>query len=397
MNLNNTLLYGSASSGKLKVWKAYTDYAVVPALGIKITKEWGYADGKQQVKDIYVTVGKNIGKANETTITEQAKLKLEQLYDAQLKSGYFKSETELNANNSILPQLAHQYSKKKHLLHGPDEIFIKNVYLQPKLNGIRCLAFKVDETTIKYLSRSGKLFKNFKHITKDLLSMLTIGDIVDGELFTQTVPFEIIASLVNSDDEDVVVGNYDITQLQYHLYDKFSSDAFITRYSAIASAMNCLSVKLVETTKVLNMTEVRSKFEAYVTAGYEGVMLRDDTVPYMQGQRSNGLLKYKIMLSDEFLIHKIYLAANDPTKVQIICVNHNVDPESPHRYFDVGSVKGTKEYNVETYFNNKEALEGVAYLTVDYQALSLYSVPLFPVGIALREGEVVNNIFVPTV
>lgn len=397
MIFNNINLYGLSSSGKYKVWKASTDYTVDPALGIKITKEWGYEDGKSQVKDIYVTSGKNLGKANETTISEQAKLKLDQLYDAQLKDGYFLNKADLDLDKSILPQLAHQYSKKKHLLHKSDEVFINDVYLQPKLNGIRCLATKISETDIQYLSRSGKLFKNFKHITTELLSVLKVGDVVDGELFSRSIPFEIIASLVNSDDEDVCVFDYKIIQLEYHLYDKYSTDNFITRYNSIGSFVNCNSVKLVETVKVANMAEVRTKFTTYVENDYEGVMLRDNLVPYLQGQRSNGLLKYKTMLSDEFLISKIYLAANDPLKVQILCVNHNVPEDSPYRYFDVGSIKGTKEHNLQTYFSNKEALENIAYLTVDYQALSLYCVPLFPVGIALRAGQVINSIFTPTV
>jgi len=46
------------------------------------------------------------------------------------------------------------------------------------------------------------------------------------------------------------------------------------------------------------------------------------------------------------------------------------------------------------YYNNRKLLENKAYLTIDYQTLSEYKVPLFPVGIDIREGEIVDGVFV---
>ena len=54
--------------------------------------------------------------------------------------------------------------------------------------------------------------------------------------------------------------------------------------------------------------------------------------------------------------------------------------------------------NIKNYFNKKEELVDKMYLTVDYQTLSKYNVPLFPVGIVLRKGyRDKNNNFVAEV
>ena len=69
------------------------------------------------------------------------------------------------------------------------------VYIQPKLDGVRCLFTKKGA-----FSRSGKKFKNLAHIEKDLKSFFnkSPNTILDGELYNHDLRnnFEKIISLV---------------------------------------------------------------------------------------------------------------------------------------------------------------------------------------------------------
>lgn len=410
-----TTVYGQSSKGKIKQWSATSSFDVTPK-GIAIIVTWGYygEQFKKQNKTIYVTSGKNIGKSNETTITEQTILKINQLYEEQLDNGYVVDLNQLTTVTEEVdyaipkkPQLAHKFKDKKHLIKTDEHGCLTVTYFgQPKLNGTRCFATKVSESQMMFSSRSGKLFKEFTHFSKDLLPILEVGDILDGEIFNVNIPFENIQSLVNSDSLQYTVndsdGNilYKVEDLQLHLYDCIkvnTNKVFVQRLADLTQFSTLLvssaSIKFVTTTLFKQFYEFAELFSKYVAEGYEGLMLRNSQGLYKFGYRTADLIKYKEMLQDEFLIVDIYLADNDPTKVQILCKNR-FEKDS---FFDVGSVKGNKLENLKKYYDNRESLINKAFLTVDYQALSEYNVPLFSVGVDLRAGTLVDNVFVPEV
>ena len=89
------------------------------------------------------------------------------------------------------------------------------------------------------------------------------------------------------------------------------------------------------------------------------------------------------MEDEEFKIKSIYLAENDNQKVMFVLYNHHNLADENYSSFDC-FIKGDKEVNLE-YFNNQQYYIN-KWLTVQYQTLSKYNVPLFPVGLAIREG-----------
>lgn len=409
---NNIWLYAYSSKNKIKMWRAYLQ-PVDNSSSINIVIEWGYKDQKISRKITTVSKGKNIGKVNETSIQQQAELELKYLYTKQFDSGYV---TDINQyQQPISAMLAHKYKDRQHTLVWPDENNFTEetaLYVSPKLNGIRLNIFINAEGEIKkYQSRSGKLFKDLSHITRSLKDSISnfkgTPVVLDGELYNHNIPFEILASLINSDDyvEVEVDGKtYKTEDVDFHIYDVIFLEErelpFYKRYKfLIENIVTSGSVKYLENYWIKNYSELQENFKEYISAGYEGLMLRTPTGIYECDKRSNHLLKYKVMEQDEFLIHSIYLAENDSSKVQIICVNKYVeDINSPHRYFNISSLKGNKELNYNKYFLNKNNLENKAYLTVDYQALSEYSVPLFAVGVDVREGVLdENNKFIPSI
>ena len=398
---NGDSLYGFASSGKVKTWKASSDFELNEAGHVTITVEWGYKDGARQTKLRTVKSGKNKGKVNETTVQQQAALQLEQLYKSQLDSNYVYEEDleTLKANPPKNAMLAHPFAKRSHTLPVDAEgNFTEEVYAQPKLNGIRCETRKTTGDEINFISRTNKPFTKFDHLIENASDVLEIGKSLDSELFNKDLIFEHIASMVNADsdrniyDEDGKV-LHTVDELQLHTYDLMGYDdlTFKERYEILEGMQERFhaNIVLVETVLVKSLTHMKQLFTHWRSLGYEGLMLRLGSGKYEYSKRSNSLLKYKEMEQAEFRIDDIYAAENDPNKVMF-----KLWSEEGQAHFDC-ALKGDKNENLK-YLKEPTTYIG-QYLTVDYQALSQYNMPLFPVGIAVRKGTLVDGKFIPDV
>lgn len=410
--MNNVILYTLDSKGKTRYWKASSDLKIEEEK-ITIVIEYGVLGSEKFIiKNRYVKSGKNIGKSNETTIEEQAELELGYLYQKQLDDGYV-----LDLNDYVepkRPQLAHKYNDRKHTVKWASLQDVRSMeklyYASKKLNGVRCFIFMKDGKVSKFESRTGKAFKFFTHIANDLIGYKYCIDkdlsedevILDGELFNVNIPFEILCSLINSDEyvevldpetnkvwstNDVQFHCYDIiplTEEPWNFYDRFVD------YLGLPSTNNIIRV----TSEVVESEEnMISLAKEWIKEGYEGLMLRYGGAFYEFGKRSIYLLKFKIMEDEEFKIKDIYLAENDDQKVMFILYNHHNSNDENYCSFDC-FMKGDKELNLN-YFNNKNQFIN-NWLTVQYQTLSKYKVPLFPVGIGIREGVEVDGKFEPS-
>jgi ATP-dependent DNA ligase len=109
----------------------------------------GQVGGAMQTTSTKVAVGKNIGKKNETTAFEQACLEAESKWKKQQDKGYCESLTDLSDAKLYLPMLAKSFKDYGHKIKFP-------CYVQPKLDGIRCIAHKTQAGQIQLLSRKGK-------------------------------------------------------------------------------------------------------------------------------------------------------------------------------------------------------------------------------------------------
>lgn len=397
--MNDVQLYGIDSKGRIKLWKAYTTYIPNTDDHIEVIAVWGLQEGKAQTKVTLIKAGKNLNRANATTKVQQADIKLNTMYNEQLDSGYVQDINDLYDQDKIeaalRPTLAHTWNDKKHL-YGLDlrGMFVKSLVGQYKLNGVRCFAKKVAEDKIEYKSRSGQVFKDFPHITRLLLPVMELHDLLDGELYTHGVPLEaIVSTITGQDDRDVSI-------LQYHVYDSIQARYLQTLDVYTTNGCNYLNRFLIGFTisdnpyvfkvQTVDLPDYESIIEMHSDAvrdGYEGIMIRDLLSEYQFNQRSSNLLKYKIMLTDEFLIKDVYLAENDSSKVQIVVENHLKGDGST---FELSSVLGDRLVSKELYYHNKDSVIG-RYITVDYQALSVHGVPVFGVGVCLREGTVASD------
>ena len=200
----------------------------------------------------------------------------------------------------IKPMLAYKFDETK--------INFKDfTYMQPKLDGVRCLmqyeVFPISQGGARIIaySRTGKEFMNIEHIKEELKEFFQQNPamVLDGELYNHDLrnDFEKIISLVRKQkptDED----RSEACKLtQYHVYDytnKCMNNTVNYRYRS--SQLTCSniytpSIHYVETRRVKSMKQANDFHTRKLSEGYEGSILRTNT-PYKHG-RSFGLMKFK--------------------------------------------------------------------------------------------------------
>ena len=197
----------------------------------------------------------------------------------------------------IKPMLAHKVNENR-------IDFSEKVFIQPKLDGVRCI-FTKDGA----YSRTGKQFHNLRHIELRLERFFKAqpNAVLDGELYNHALrdDFEQIISLVRKQkptDEDRRNAQH---LIQYHVYD------FITESSSYENRLKWLMsnkvlwwgnvIVPVETHRVNKYEEAANiHYDGFLKQGYEGSILRLNG-PYEQ-KRSYNLQKFKDFSDDEATI-----------------------------------------------------------------------------------------------
>jgi len=256
---------------------------------------------------------KNFGKKNGTNPTQQATLEIEAQYKKKLAQGNYKENIDdIDEDNYFKPMLAKNYND--YPLTQKD--FENGVSIQPKLDGIRCIA-KIDGLW----SRQGKPIVSCPHIFEALKPVLEKYPtlVLDGELYNHELKhdFNQIISLARQSKPTKEDLEKSKEKVQYHIYDNcFPGDDtdFVNR---IAAANHFLRLnpspylKTVTTHTFINFKEdlrydtlsVDKFYTKFVEQGYEGQIVRLNT-PY-ENKRTKNLLKRKEFLDEEFEIVEI--------------------------------------------------------------------------------------------
>ena len=202
--------------------------------------------------------------------------------------------------------LAHKVNDKKINFNEP-------VFIQPKLDGVRCLIRRefddtVNADVIRAYSRTGKEFKNLKHILKSLRDFFSANPdvVLDGELYNHDLrdDFEQIISLVRKQKPTDKDRQNAADIIQYHVYD------YIIPFIGYGSRLNWLKLNKdlwsnvvipVETHLVNKYEEAANMhYDGFLKQGYEGSILRLNGA-YEQ-KRSYNLQKFKDFSDDEATI-----------------------------------------------------------------------------------------------
>ena len=279
-------LYKRATNGKLLEH-------TIEVMGDAYRTHSGYVDGAITTTEWTFCQAKNIGKVNESSPEEQAYREAKAEWKKRTERGYYADVNAIDTGTMFKPMLAHKWEDYADKIKYP-------VYSQPKLDGIRCIVRADGMWT-----RAGKPIISAPHIFESLKPLFETDPtlILDGELYADKYAndFNAIVSLVKKTkpttqdliDSDAVI--------QYHVYDLPSHH---TPFSVRIGALNKMSLPaccvVVFTDFVESETELMELYNEYMSAGYEGQMIRLDA-PY-ENKRSKSLMKHKSFTDEEYTI-----------------------------------------------------------------------------------------------
>lgn len=381
------VLYKQKATGKISQWSVCIFPSEQDESKI-IETTFGEMDGAQQIHRTVISAGKA-----KRTILQQAVLEAKSKWsEKKNKEGY---QEVIQAHNSVIrPMLANTFQK---------ELYVKNsraykipfpMYVQRKYDGIRCMAHKTDRIILE--SRKGTSFSNLHHIEEELYNLFDVMDenakyYFDGELYTNTLPFETINGLVRLSEitkksKDFEKTMRQIQTLEYHIYDLYDTSRVHLTFHERNNILNELRtrlghlkyIKFVDTELVKSIPEMKQKHDLYVMEGYEGIMLRDKDGLYESNKRSKYLQKYKEFMEEEFEIVGYHDGEGiDKGLVIWECINKNGIQFS-------AKPRGSHEYRRQLY---SEADKYIGHqLTIIFQEYSIDGVPRFPVGKAIRDS-----------
>lgn len=394
-------LCGEASTGKTKVW--FIRVFGRDGHGI-IQTVHGYQNGKMQTNEKRITVGKNVGKRNETTPFEQAELEARATWQKKVDSGYYPSgyaesfydalEDEPSAMSAAgsaagsaasampmassaskavdvevpSPMLAHDYNKR-----GKDIVY--PCYIQRKFDGTRCIGIPQKGL----FSRNRKSYPHLDHIVEEL-RLFPPGFVLDGELYSTTLSFQEIVGMVKR----VTLKEGDAEkqrQIKYFVYDIVSDSPYSVRFLQLQTLFqqhHFQHLVLVDTEMCASEEAMKESHARYVAEGYEGIMLRNAAGVY-RGVRSKELQKYKEFQDDEYEVIDFRQGeGQEEGCVLWVCRTPSGTPFSVRP-------RGTREDRATLYQKGADYVG--QRLTVRFQELTDDGVPRFPVGIAFRDYE----------
>lgn len=287
-------IYKIDSKGKLR-------FISIVAENDKIIQKSGVEGSDKFVEHIKTVTAKNIGKVNETTVEEQAILEVESFIKDKLTKGYFLTVEETKNVEVILPMLAKDYFKEKHKINFQKDV----VLVQPKLDGMRCLAFVKNTGEVELISRAGKKIENMMHIEKEL-SALKMDIILDGELYVHGEGFQTNMSYVKKyypgKSERIVFNAYDVVDKEKPYLER----------TEILKNLNLITVQRLPYHKVFNEGEITEFYRQFIREGYEGLMVKISNLGYKSNARISELLKYKQFIDIQLPILDIIPADQRP-------------------------------------------------------------------------------------
>lgn len=381
-------LYGSEKNGKTKQWSAI----IYEKEDIAIAEiEFGQVGGKLQKTTREYTQGKNIGKKNETTPYQQClnetrkrweDKKEKESYKEEFSEGYLPNELPKDSSGDekeekYFPMLAHTYDPSSTKKKKNDIVF--PCYVQPKLDGLRCIVYSSSGGSIVCQSRTGSYFETMDHIVKEITPYFKESKniVFDGELYTTEMPFEELAGLIKK-KKITETDRERLKHVKYHIYDIINDEPYSKRCKWIHDNIRDKRYLSSVPTFLTDKKEFKKYFSEFVEDGYEGIMLRNIDGLYRCNYRSHDLQKYKEFMESEYeIVGAKEGDGRDKGTVIWVCKNEE------GKEFSVRP-RGTIEMRKEWFENSNEYIGGM--LTVIYQELSEMGIPRFPVGKSLRDG-----------
>jgi DNA ligase 1 len=319
-----------------------------------ITSEWKYAEPKSQDNSRLQSIFYANAEMNK-----------------KLKVDYKLSIDDINEVRSsiIRPMLANEYVG-----------WIGPCYVQPKLDGMRCLA-----NVNGLWSRLNRKIISTPHIEGALKEFFERHPhiILDGELYNHDLHdnFNMIMSLCKKTKPDFEDLEKSKEYIEYWIYDMYDMNNPNLKFKDRSEYINSIqfndpSIFKVNTIKIQTEQDLNLDYMTLLENGFEGQMVRLDT-PYLEKRTSN-LLKRKDFLDQEFEL----IAIEEGQGQWSGLAKRAVCALSDGKQFAAG-ISGTQIF-CDQLLKERDKYKAV---TVKYHALTPDGIPRFPIAVKFWEKE----------
>lgn len=283
-------LFKYAVTGALQEWWIEVE-------GDRYRTHSGQVGGKTTTTAWTTCAGKNTGRANATTATEQAYRDAKSKWQKKQDREQFATDVEsCKTVKFINPMLAQRYEDRRDELN-----FDEGVWIQCKLNGARCVATKDG-----LFSRKGSRWESVPHIEQALVKFFEQHPdvVLDGELFNEDLREDLGSIISMISRKKITAADLEKSKqhVKYYVYDVVDTSTRLSdrleNVSRYLHEINSCCVKGIETYPVASHLEIDGWLRRFEQQGHEGVMIR--TNGKYECKRSKHLLKHKSFTDDEF-------------------------------------------------------------------------------------------------
>lgn len=369
--MNLPTLYSRTSTGAIQQWTIFVN-------NNEYYTEYGQVNGAMQTTLPTTCKPMNVGKANATTAVEQAVKECLAIHKKKKEEGYFEELDSVDNDCWQEPMRANDYKKvkkkdKKGKLAFP-------FYVQPKLDGHRC----VDKNDGAW-TRKGKPYVCIPHIVDALKPAFEkFTDMVpfDGELYADKFAndFNELSSIIRQSKPTAADLQKSKDFMQYWIYDiadtsmKFSERS--KKLGEILDQLNSPYLVKVPTYLVSSHEELIQRYEEFIDAGFEGLMVRTNTV--YEFKRTDALLKFKEFQDAEFIAVDV-VEGEGNRKGTLACIWFL--NEDGHRF--KGDMTGTRAFNRQLWAE-RDKIPGTRWTVKFFNRTPDKNIPRFPKVKAIR-------------
>ncbi len=243
-----------------------------------------------------------------TCQTEQEQRWYARVLRKDLKAG-FSVKTAVKAGFTDIPVFEVMLAKDGKLCKKLDDIVDRGVYISPKYDGYRCLAL-LNNGTVTLFSRNGTEYNNFPTISQALIDSFPIGQhVFDGEIMSDD--FQAMQKSAFANKRGTTVGDVRFHIFGYVPYDEWMTQKFVMNTSDRLGQLDKLEksftgdLLMVKQTFTRSLDEILKKEREYLAQGFEGAMALPN-IPYYVGKKTNRLLKFKTMQSQDCTVTGFY-------------------------------------------------------------------------------------------
>jgi ATP-dependent DNA ligase len=413
--MNETTLYQiSASTGKGKVWKIRVEDKGTQSEIVIRSGAFNFEtleEGKLITNTAIVSVGKNIGKANETTHYTQAVSEAQAKVELKIREGYTDDVEKAKGSSSAVlgsgipkPMLAQRFSPTGAQANSKTltqlKLEGKTVITQFKYDGNRCLArIKNDGgkiTTTLFTRKGDEMPVQLSHIVTDMSVAaayygLKNGSelILDGELYCDptVMSFNTLNGLIKRQTASLEQEEQR-KLIKYHVYDVIIDKGYEERAKIIAK-FGAPNVEVVESKEIIATNEnLQKELDNSLSRGYEGLMIRVLGKAY-ENKRSWQLIKFKEFSDDEFILEDIEKdVRGDWIGAFVLRLPEPVIDANGKTVttFKAGVSGFTQEEGIDIIKNKHKYIGNKA--TVEFFGMSEYKIPRFGKVKQLNRGDV---------